>query len=151
MSTAAQRISTALASALLAASVEGHLAAGAQKGDKEQEAKRPKLTLRARPGVGMAPVHLVLTAELVGGADDFEEYYCPGVTWDWGDDTLSESSTDCPPYEAGKSEIKRRFTVEHIFKRAGSYRIYVRLKQRTKEVGAVSTTVQIQPGPGDAY
>ena len=64
---------------------------------------------------------MVLTAELRGGADDYEEFYCGSVEWDWGDDTKSESKTDCEPYEAGKSEIKRRFTIDHTYNIAGEY------------------------------
>src|SRR5947207_903622 len=108
-----------------------------QKNDKDQS-KRPRLNLRAQPAIGIAPARMTLSAELVGGANDFEEYYCPAVTWDWGDDTVSESQIDCPPYESGKSEIKRRFSTEHIFKRSGVYKVYVRLKQRNREVAATS-------------
>ena len=124
------------------------LTATAQKSDKEQDSKRPRLTLRVQPTVSVAPSRVVLTAELAGGANDFEEYYCPGVQWEWGDDTSSESSSDCPPYEAGKTEIKRRFTTEHIFRRPGSFKVYFRLKHREKEVAAASATVQVQPGAG---
>ena len=50
----------------------------------------------------MAPARVVLTAELTGGANDFEEFYCGAVEWEWGDGTKSESSSDCAPYEAGQ-------------------------------------------------
>src|SRR6185436_3590792 len=76
--------------------------------DKDGESRRPKITLRATPTISMAPSRVVLTAELVGGANDYEDFYCPTVQWDWGDGTQSESTIDCEPYEAGKSEIKRR-------------------------------------------
>ena len=82
--------------------------------DKEQD-KRPQLKLTARPPLGMAPQKVVLTAEIVGGPDDAEDFYCPTVEWDWGDLTTSESTADCEPYEPGKSSIKRRWTVEHVF------------------------------------
>ena len=91
-----------------------------QKPEGREQDRRPRLTLRAQPPVGIAPARIVLTAELVGGVDDFEDYYCPTVDWEWGDDTQSESTLDCEPYEAGKSEIRRRFTVEHLFRRAGA-------------------------------
>ncbi|PYR25830.1 MAG: hypothetical protein DMF98_10905 [Acidobacteria bacterium] len=81
----------------------------------------------------MSPARVVLTAELQGGANDYEEFYCPSVEWDWGDGTHSESTLDCEPYEAGKSEIKRRFTVEHIF-RAGAYKVMFRLKRRDRSL-----------------
>ena len=44
---------------------------------KEDDAQRPKLVLKARPMVGISPTRVVLTAQLVGGAKDYEEYYCP--------------------------------------------------------------------------
>src|SRR5471032_2018318 len=85
------------------------------KDSKDSPDPRPQVKLKAQPVIAMAPARVVLTAELVGGANDFEEYYCSAVRWEWGDGTTSESSSDCAPYEAGKSEIKRRFTVEHVF------------------------------------
>src|SRR5262245_32043443 len=118
----------------------------AQKDDKnikDDDAKRPKLTLKASPAISMAPARVVLMAELTGGSNDFEEYYCPTVEWDWGDGTQSESTFDCQPYVAGKSEIKRRFTVEHVF-RAGSYHVTFRLKRRDKTLTSSSTNLQVR-------
>ena len=130
---------------LLALSAGGQGIALAQD-DKGAGDRRPKIALRAQPPVGISPTRVVLTAELTGGANDFEEFYCPTIEWDWGDDTRSESTLDCEPYEAGKSEIRRRFTVVHIFKRAGAFRVYFRIKQRDKAVGNATTTIQIRPG-----
>jgi hypothetical protein len=113
--------------------------------DKDADAKRPKVTLKAQPAIAMSPARVVLTAELVGGPNDFEEFYCPTVEWDWGDGTQSESTSDCAPYEAGKSEIKRRFTVEHVF-RAGPYRVSFRMKRRDKVIAGATVSIQIRPG-----
>jgi hypothetical protein len=110
-------------------------------------AGRPKLNLRANPAIAMSPARVVFSAELVGGADDFEEYYCASVEWEWGDETTSESKTDCDPYEAGKSSITRRFTVQHVYQRSGNYRVTLRLKQRDKQVANAVTNVQVRPGP----
>ena len=117
-----------------------------RRSGKEREAKRPKVTLRSQPAVGVAPARVVLTAELQGGDDDFEEYYCPTIEWEWGDDTSSESTADCDPFEPGKSQIKRRYTVQHVFRREGVYKIYFHMKRKDKQLGAASTTVQVQPG-----
>jgi hypothetical protein len=111
--------------------------------------RRPKLAVRAQPNVGSTPARIILTAELLGGADDFEEYYCPTVIWEWGDDTVSESTVDCDPYQPGTSQIRRRYTVEHIFRRAGRYRVYFRLKQRSRIVASASVPLQITAGAGD--
>ena len=119
-----------------------------QKNDKDEKSQdaRPKFNLRASPPVGTTPQRVVLTAELTGGADDYEEYYCPTIEWDWGDDTRSESTIDCDPYEAGKSQIKRRFTVEHVFRRPGSFKLFIRLKRGEKILGFASTNVQVRSG-----
>jgi hypothetical protein len=131
----------------------GMAVVGAQKNDqadkdgaKQTEAKRPKVVVRAQPPIGVAPFRAVLTGELQGGADDFEEYYCPTVEWAWGDDTSSESTLDCEPYEPGKSQIKRRFTVEHLFRREGLYKVYFHLKKKDKLLGSAAVTIQVQPG-----
>ncbi len=128
----------------------GAFAAGAwQKDDKDSRDKdsdkKPKLTLKAQPMISMSPSKVTLRAELVGGADDYEEYYCPTVEWAWGDGTHSESTADCEPYEPGKSEIKRRFMVDHVF-RAGYYQVAIRLKRRDKALATATTTVQVQAG-----
>ncbi len=117
-----------------------------QNDDKEIKPKeRPKITLKAQPMISMSPSKVTLKAELVGGSNDYEDFYCATVEWDWGDGTQSESTSDCEPYQAGKSEIKRRFTVDHIF-RAGYYQVAFRLKQRNRAVASATTTVQVQAG-----
>ena len=111
--------------------------------------KKPSISVKANPPVGFAPLRVVVTAELKGGANDFEDFYCASVEWDWGDDTKSESKTDCEPYEAGKSEIKRRFTIDHTYNIAGEYRVEFRLKQKDKVVARGSADVKIRPGIRD--
>jgi hypothetical protein len=149
-----RRYAWAGAASLLLSATTGVAAASAsaQKPDKDAkenpDAKRPKVALKATPVISMSPARIVLTAELQGGANDFEDFYCPTIQWEWGDGTQSESTSDCAPYEAGKSEIKRRFTVEHIF-RAGTYRVMFRLKRRDKSVGFASVNVQVRPGLRD--
>lgn len=127
------------------------LGAPAQRDTKsaKEENQRPKLSLKAQPNVGISPARIALTAELTGGANDFEEYYCPTVLWDWADGTESESTVDCEPYEAGKSEIKRRYTVQHTF-RAGAHKVWVRLKRNAKLLASANVTIQVQPGRGFA-
>jgi hypothetical protein len=134
-----------IVSAFLAlAAPEATASPNAQKDPKENP--RPRIVLRAQPPVAVAPARIVLTAELVGGADDFEDFYCPTVTWEWGDDTTSETTVDCEPYEAGKSAIRRRFTVQHVFRNEGTQKVFFRLKRRNKEVAAAWVTVSVRPG-----
>ena len=136
-----------VAAACLAIATAPGVARAKQNTPKDpKDNPRPRIILRAQPPVGVAPARIVLTAELVGGANDFEEYYCPTISWEWGDDTTSESTVDCEPYEAGKSEIKRRFTVQHIFRQEGSQKVFFRLKRRSKEVGVAWVMVSVRPG-----
>jgi hypothetical protein len=131
--------------AILCASV---LAVSIQASGPDKKAK-PSVSVKVSPMIGFSPARMVLTADLKGGADDYQDFYCASVEWDWGDDTKSESKTDCEPYEAGKSEIKRHFTVEHVFNFAGDYRVQFRLKQKDKVVGVGSTDVKVRAGVRD--
>jgi hypothetical protein len=113
------------------------------------EAKKPSISVRANPSAGFSPLKVFISAEIKGGPDDFAEFYCPAIEWVWGDDTRAESSADCDPYEAGKSEIKRRYSVSRIFQTSGNFRVEFRLKQKDKVVGSGSTTIQVRPGLRD--
>jgi hypothetical protein len=144
-------VASLLVVAALTAATSAQTADKPSKDKDTPDPKRPKITLKANPLIAMAPARVVLTAELVGGDNDFEEFYCPAVEWEWGDGTKSEASSDCAPYEPGKSEIKRRFTVEHIFRlgRLNGYRVTVHLKRRDKSVGAATVNIQVRPGLRD--
>lgn len=143
-------VAVAAAWVALVATVAGTPVAAQQEGaTKATGEPRPRLTLRVRPEVGITPARLVFTAELLGGADDFQDYYCPTVEWEWGDDTRSESTLDCEPFEAGKSTIRRRFTIEHTFKRSGVYKVFFRLKRRDKAVATATINVTVRPGARD--
>lgn len=111
--------------------------------------KRFSLSLKVTPSVAFAPARVVVMAEVKGGADDNEEFYCPTVEWEWGDFTASTAEADCEPHEAGKSQIRRRYTVEHHYKNPGSFRIRLALKKGDKVIGSSNTLVQVRPGLGD--
>ena len=64
--------------------------------------KKPSIKLKANPAIGMPPFRVVVTAELTGGSNDFEDFYCASVEWDWGDGTTSEVKADCDPSRAGQ-------------------------------------------------
>jgi hypothetical protein len=110
--------------------------------------KKPSLSLKATPAVSFAPARVIVVAEVKGGPDDFEEFYCPTVEWEWGDMTTSTAEADCEPYSAGKSEIRRRYTVEHRYKNPGGFKIILRLKKGTKVIASANTQVQVRAGLG---
>ncbi len=143
------RISTSVASRLSALASALVVAAGTASaiGDKT----RPSVSLKANPSTGFAPTRVVMTAELKGGVNDYAAYYCPTIEWYWGDDTRAESKVDCEPYEAGKSEIKRRYVLDRVFQAPGEFRVEFRMKQKDKIVGQGVTTVRIRPGLRDGF
>ena len=113
---------------------------------RAEQDKKPSLSLKATPPVGFSPLRVRLVVDVRGGADDYDEFYCPGIEWAWGDGTESESSEDCEPFQAGVSAIKRRYSAEHVFRQAGTYRVFFRLKQRDRIVAAASANVQVRAG-----
>jgi hypothetical protein len=120
-----------------------------EKSKDDNKGKKPQLTLRASPPISFSPANIHLVAELRGGPDDYEEFYCPAVEWDWGDGTRSENSSDCEPYEAGVSQISRRFSKTHVYNIQGRYRVQVRLKRNTKVLTSASTNIQVRAGIRD--
>ena len=134
-------------------------AVGTTSAGTEQN-KKPSISIRANPPVGFSPLRVVLTAELKGGTNDYEEFYCPTVEWEWGDDTRSENTADCDPYEPGKSEIKRRYIMEHTFRADSTdisgaptgptqFRVRFLLKQKRKVVGSGQTIIELRAGSSE--
>jgi len=118
---------------------------------RENEGKKPSLSLKATPPIAFSPARVRAVAEIRGGPDDYEEFYCPTIEWEWGDGTSSENASDCNPYEAGKSSIKRRFSAEHIYRLPGNFRVMFRIKRKDKILATTSTNVQIRPGVRDPW
>jgi hypothetical protein len=114
-------------------------------GREQGNNKKPSLSLKATPAVSFAPARVVLVAEVKGG-DDVETFYCPTVEWEWGDGTVSSAEADCTPFEEGKSQIRRRYSVEHQYKNPGQFRVVLRLKKGEKVSAMANTNVQIRPG-----
>jgi plastocyanin len=138
------RIATALA--VLAV---GTLASGppGQAQDEKKKGKRPGLELRSSPRFAFSPASVLFTAELKGG-DDVEELYCPEVEWEWGDGGKSVTEADCDPWTEG-AVIQRRFTANHVFQRAGAYRVKVTLRKTGRQMLSQTMTMTVRAGLGD--
>jgi hypothetical protein len=154
---------------LLSATLVSLGAAPVRDAGPDEEKDKPSISVKVSPVSGFAPMRAVITAELKGGADDYEEFYCPTVEWDitvteiqssnFDPDVSrmsdsrpvqkSEQKLDCDPYQAGKSEIKRRFVREHTFQTGGEYTIKFSLKQDNKTVATNRTTIRVRGGIGD--
>jgi len=141
------RRALSLLAVLLASLAAGGTAAAQRSGDD----KKPSLSLRATPPVGFSPLRVRFVVEVRGGADDYEEFYCPAIEWDWGDGTVSGNSEDCDPYQAGKSTIRRRYSTEHVFRQPGTFQVVFRLKQRDRVIAASSSNIQVRPGVRDGF
>ncbi len=112
----------------------------------QQGDERPSLSLRASPSVAFSSTAILFVAELRGGADDYEEYYCPSLEWDWDDFTTSETTYDCPPYEPGTSEIRRRYSARHTYQEGGSFEVKFKLKRGDDVLDLARTSVTIRFG-----
>jgi len=112
----------------------------------EGDVKKASLSIKASPAIAFSPARVVLTADLKGGDDNPEDLYCPAVEWEWGDGTISNESADCEPFEAGKSEIKRRYVMDRVYRTSGDYRVALKLKRKDKVIATASTFVKIRPG-----
>jgi hypothetical protein len=118
--------------------------------------KKPKLTLKANPSMAISPANIHFAADLTGGANDDQEFYCPGVEWDWGDGTRSEESADCDAYVAGKTEITRHFSATHTYRvqedpdtiMQTDFRVQLRLKKSGKVIASAGTNLKVRPGIG---
>ena len=141
----------ALSAAIAGLLFAGVSFAGSAQNAQPVEAKKPSLSLKITPPVGFAPLKTRLVVDVRNGDDDFADFYCPTVEWDWGDGTVSEASADCEPYEAGKSTIQRRWSAEHVFRQSGGYKIVFRLKQNKKAVGVSTGQVQVRAGMREGF
>lgn len=139
------------ATALLAMVLTAVAPLSAQDQDKPKAAKpkKPSIELKATPAVSFSPARIVFSVDLKGGSDDYEQFYCATVTWEWGDGEESSNTVDCEPYQPGTSKIQRHFSAEHRFQTWGEYRVVFRLKRQDKVVGTASTTVRVRPGLRD--
>lgn len=109
---------------------------------------KPRLDARATPRIAFTPVDVLVVAELNGG-DEIEEFYCPALEWDWGDGARSTHEADCAPFEPG-TELERRFSARHVFRRAGEYEVKVTLRRAERTLAAASVRVTVH-GLSAAY
>ena len=136
---------------LLAVLVVAFATSNALGAQRSGDDKKPSLSLKATPPVGFSPLKVRLVVDVKGGSDDYEEFYCPSIEWDWGDGTVSRNSEDCDPYQTGKSTIKRRYSIEHVFRQPDTFQVFFRLKQRDRVIAATSANIQVRPGVRDEF
>jgi PKD domain len=114
----------------------------AASGFAETKPKRPRLDVRASPRVAMSPARVVAVVQLVGG-DDVEEYYCPGLEWDWGDGSVSFRESDCEPFEPGAT-VQRRYSASHVYASPGNYSVRVSLRRAEHTLASNAAQVMVR-------
>jgi len=108
--------------------------------------RKPRLDLRAMPRMALPPVEVFVVAELVGG-QELEEYYCPGLEWDWDDGARSAHEADCAPFEPG-IDLERRFTAHHVYRAPGEYNIRLTMRRASRSVSVATAQVLVHSGAG---
>ncbi len=114
---------------------------GLQRPGEAGKVKKPRLDLRASPRMAFPPVSVLLMAELVGG-DEQEDYYCPGLEWDWGDGTHSAHESDCEPFAPGAT-LERRFSARHAYRAPGNYNVRLTLRRASRTVAVATVPVLV--------
>lgn len=109
-------------------------------------AAKPTMKLHAQPAMAFTPARIVVTAELRNVTSEDAEFYCPAVEWDWGDGTLSASSSDCGPFEPATSEVATRYVKSHVYDVPGRFRVQLRLRRGTSTILSGSTSVTVRGG-----
>jgi hypothetical protein len=114
------------------------LASPLSAADKE---KGVSVSLRAVPRVAAAPVNVLFTAEVQGGAE--ADIYCPTLEWTWGDGSKGSAGGECPPYVAGETEVKRLFEAEHEYRQKGQPNVTLRVTKEGKTLAVVRVDLRI--------
>jgi hypothetical protein len=115
--------------------------------------QKPHLDLRASPRVAFSPVEIFAVGELKGGHDT-EEFYCPGLVWDWGDGTRSAQESDCSPYQNG-AQLERFFSARHAFRAPGAYAVRLFLIRAGRTLTMATAPIMVYghfgAGPESGY
>ena len=114
----------------------------ASAAEKKAENKGTRVSLRASPRVAAAPATVVFNVELTGG-EDGEDLYCPVLEWEWGDGTNSEEEEECPPFEAGHTQVQRRFTASHEYRDRANPKVAVTVRKGDRVLGKDAVSLVI--------
>jgi hypothetical protein len=133
--------------AAIIGALAGALSFPAVVGSAQDKGNKPRLDLRASPRFAFSPASINLTAELIGGTN-IESFHCPELEWDWDDGGKSAHEEDCDPLETG-TEIQRRFTAAHEYRKAGTYNVSLTMRRGEKTLAKQTVKITVRPGLGD--
>ncbi len=113
-----------------------------------EASRRPRLDLRATPKMSFPPVDVLVVAELKGG-DAIEDFYCPGLEWDWGDGSKSAEESDCPPFQQGV-KLERFFSARHAYGAPGNYGVKLTMRRAQRTIAVANVDVVVFGGSSSA-
>ena len=96
------------------------------------EAGEIHTTLTASVIEGAAPLEVTFAGELVGGADDNQDFYCVESTFDFGDGVTQSAIPGCIEWQPGV-EVQRRYAASYIYEKPGTYQVVFQLGQAASE------------------
>ena len=74
------------------------------------------------PNGGSVPLMIHITLDVPTSAANNRQFYCPTLTWTWGDGTGERIDQDCVPYVADAS-IPQHYAADHVFRTPGTYQV----------------------------
>jgi hypothetical protein len=86
---------------------------GCSSNPKPSSPTASSLTLRANKRILFHPSTVVFTGIIKGPAED---WYCPRITWLWGDDTKAEWEADCTGEPTGSFHKAHNYTQCGVFR-----------------------------------
>ena len=102
--------------------------------------KKPGLNVKVYPLIGFSPIGALVSAQLTG--EESQDFYCPGIEWNWGDGTKAYQESDCSPWE-GHEDYPRFWSKKHVYG-YGDYTITVNLQKSGKTLLAGTTFLQVR-------
>ncbi|MCB9079393.1 MAG: VWA domain-containing protein [Anaerolineaceae bacterium] len=104
-------------------------------------------TITADMVQGAAPLVVNFRGDLVGGADDNQDFYCVESTFDFGDGHRQSQSPSCVAWKSG-AEILRSYVSNYVYEAPGEYQVTFQLGQAASEpVTIVVTAGDAEPEP----
>ena len=86
------------------------------------QSEKVELILKASTTEGIAPLTVNVWAELIGGPDNNERFYCARQEFDWGDGQRTVAQPGCLPYSPDVT-IMRRYEIDYTYTEPGTYRV----------------------------
>lgn len=92
--------------------------------------KKPEIKLFAHPRQGFMPLTIFFEAQLINYEKNPEAFKCLVEKWDFGDGSKSEHQPNC----SETLSIKTKFMTNHLYTRAGNFRVQFTLGEKDNAI-----------------